>query len=368
VNILVLFQWDPTISRVPTEVTFLNRILESLGPSNVICLTTFKTIKKIQRLASLINCSDVRLFDGTYPDVDLVFTWTSADNTNFFGGHIPDRKLNYFRILSHYTNSGVPVLMRHCDSRYNFKDLQQVAFSRFYNTRFCEINAVAKVILENTPPINYDNTRLLLNGNKDDCDWSKELTIKVEPIFLGDDIFFDVSNQFKVVSKFDKVQRDNSLSWFGFLSDSNKPRINVLKSLVPMNDIHIYADIEVKGLNVDVGHCVSGTEEMYNRFRKHRAFVYIGKGDGKFAYRGKTVYDSIVSQTPVFILESADKDHKCFPGVDCYFKDGEDLAKLNARTNADELLKIQTKFIKSLLKKENESAKLAMLQLVTPGT
>ena len=72
--------------------------------------------------------------------------------------------------------------------------------------------------------------------------------------------------------------------------------------------------------------------------------MYIGKAC-KSKYLGATFYEPLLAGIPVFIWEGTDPEHKIFPDIDCYFKNGEELI---SKVHTYDSIKMKELFIKQI--------------------
>jgi hypothetical protein len=217
-----------------------------------------------------------------------------------------------------------------------------------------ENNLIKANDLISTKPWNYSKIFWIANGCKETCDWVSETLydretkmyrvdskeqINKNTIYLSDDLLFLVRKNYERFNEKynNSLNNEKKLCYIGFFDTVNKKRAKAFETLFNNNMFKVPIKIFGKGTeiietlkdkeNIEIieGFIEGDSEEYFDFLNKHLAYVFIGKGNNKSRYIGKTLYDSVVARTPVIVYKKCDTEMICFKNKDYYFENEQEL-------------------------------------------
>lgn len=357
-NIGILIFGDPTRNGAfPTEIKFLQD-LQSQDKNNTYCvLAVNKILLKKLNGNILFNSFDKKLID-----VNQLIDLTNYDllilpqpiHSNFFGGKINNNQQKSYRLVSYFTNMlNRKVLIRINDSELKVRDYKQMTQHRinFNDTNFMTLqhNIPFIPLLLNCSQWNYDNVYWLANGNPEICDWVADTiwdgnddryrvsswdNFHRNSVYITDDLFFRYSINMEKY-KNDKLSNlySNEFCYIGFFDSVNLSRVTIFNNLFNDNStvaVHIVGlgtqkIKQYNNLTIEETQIPGDSQQYFDFLNSHLAYIFIGKGKDEAKYIGKTVYDSLVANTPVVVYKKTDPNNIVFTNNDYYFNNEQEL-------------------------------------------
>lgn len=199
----------------------------------------------------------------------------------------------------------------------------------------------------------FSNIHILCNQNKI-SDWGescyKEYTMESDfkICYLSDIILYDLPTKEVMLSRV----HDCYYNYDGiFIAFFLKERVELLNKL--FKDVNLYKSLQCIGkhsenllpsLQSSSSGKIIENELIPIILKKFSWSMYIGKAC-KSKYLGATFYEPLLAGIPVFIWEGTDPEHKIFPDIDCYFKNGEELI---SKVHTYDSIKMKELFIKQI--------------------
>lgn len=341
----IYFASDPITWNSTSELVYLKDLIRRIQPKSVVVLTALTSSATVAKVSKEIGYPVIHPKNKSqFPDVDVLFTWYFPNIYNFISGDIQPNRILDQKILSHYTRNGTRVISRFSDCLFGWKELKDLIDVKMNGTSkamaaFRKINERELFQLKQITPPDFTDVEFLLNGDPRHSDWCPA---PGKRLYLGDNLLFDIVPSRAKHKR--QVPTLNNPSFLGYISFS-RGRCEHLKALQRTCNLTVYSNAAYPGIDVKVGNYVAGTNYFYKCFGNHTSTINVGKGIGRFAYRGKTIYDANVAGSPVFIAESEDPLHKSFEGLDCYFKSPAHLNELLRTTNLKDLLAAQDEIL-----------------------
>jgi hypothetical protein len=367
-NIGILLHGDPTRGgTINSEINFLNNMYENLSTHNFFLLSVNSSItKKISTKYSSIFIFPykvIEIYDEASYDILKSFSCliTYPNHSNLFGGILNDNMIKMYKIISKCTNElNIPVFIRLNDSELTVRDYKKIVSLRLDNDKKTsafysnEENVKKSKNLVTYQTWNYNKIFWLANGSKNHYDWVVETLYDKEKevnrvsndrqnildntIYLSDDIFFSVKLNYEKNKDLDNTSyKENKLFYIGFFDTINVKRKVVFERIFKENMKNIPIKIFGKGTeiltklkdksNIEIEEgFIQGDNENYFKFlHNYLAYIFVGKGNFKAKYIGKTVYDCIVARIPVLIYSDCDKDKRIFDKGQYYFSNESEL-------------------------------------------
>lgn len=344
----ILIHFDPTVKKINSEIMLLNGLVSALREGGIEPEVEF--IACMSRAASLAARFD---FDFSYTcttelyrEYDAIVAWNSTNMSNFFGGMASETFVRYYELISFYTNNSVPILYRSGDSENEIYDYRDVVTERADNDeKFVARNKELIDRLNAAKAIDYTKLFMLVNGERDIFHWpldtytvrkpAKFLTKEIcdQSLFIGDDICFQVLENYRMMEGKTLFQSNHSLFWIGFVESRNSGRKKVFNELLPgikiPVTIHTNSEFSIPGITC-VNEGIEGdTIEYFKYLSSHLGYIFIGKGTEKCAYVNKTVYDAFIARIPILVYYKTDQNRMIFPdNPEFYFSSQQELVEL----------------------------------------
>ena len=353
-RIALLVNRDPTAKGVIlTELRFFNTIFSGHDDYEIYLVVTSAHYQRIAinmqkhftfptRIITIENFDKRIILDKFH----TVITWTMA--CNFYGGAVSPRIIEVYKLISYFTNEVKrPVLIRLPDSEIQVVDYHRAISLRKSNDPndfFTKKNRDYIDDIMSVPEWNYDNCYWLANGRKDIFDWIVESVndkprepfrvstrekIMENSIYISDDIFFMIKNNYEKFSKLTPYTSSKTLGYVGFFTTLNKKRAKALTKIWSQNEYNIPIDILGKGTdeikiigkypNVNITEGTVKGDDYWNFLNSHLAYVFVGKGNSTNRYINKTIYDCVIARTPIILFKPCDKNHVGMISDEMYF-------------------------------------------------
>jgi hypothetical protein len=385
INVGILIFGDPTRGgTILSEVKFLKNLQESNSDCDFYVLTVNSSVTKRvikekstsydfpHKLITLFGEEDFHKLGNfsclvTYPG-----------HSNFFGGYLNDNIVKMYKIISKCTNElKIPVFVRINDSEIKVRDYRLMSEQRLVAGRAAReegkpdnafmkdpVNVGKAEDLVAWKQWDYSRVYWFANGSREACDWVAETmfdredevyrmapreTFVKNSIYVSDDIFFLVRKNYERLEASCSVQLpnrntrhdfSNRMCYIGFFDTVNMARAKAFSTLFKSNSEKVPMKIFGKGTeiltklqgkeNIDIeeGYIKGDSEEYFSFLNRHLAYVFIGKGQSESRYIGKTVYDAIVSRTPVAVYKKCDSRMITFSNPEFYFEDEKQLKSI----------------------------------------
>ena len=343
----ILVNRDPTLKGIiKSEIEYLDHFYDGKVEFYLIVDTTYylkvakRIIASLKTDATIINFKNISILDK----LDVLFTWPISNN--FYGGIVYHRNLLYYEMISHFSHNVGPVFIKLSDSENPIKDYKQSVEKRF-DEPFITDNKKLIDVSKSITKINYENVFWLGNGSIEIYDWivktlydrlpaidqfcDRDLIIK-NSIYLSDDIFFNVRNNFDLIKS--NKQYNNSLCYIGFFDHANKKRTKVLDTILENVDIPVdirgkkTTNLNISNKSIDIREEILYGEDYWNYLSSHLGYIFIGKGNKINYYINKTIYDCVVAKIPIIIYRNTDTNHAAMQSDEMYFETDEELKAL----------------------------------------
>lgn len=374
INIGILIFGDPTRGgTITSEVKFLTNLYETHSLSSehqyefFIITVNPSVTKRVIREASttykfphkIVAC----FTESDYHKLDnLSCIVTYPGHSNFFGGYLNDNIVTTYKIISKCTNVlKIPVFVRVNDSEIKVRDYRKMSEVRLIDGESKPESAfmkdpgnVAKARdLVSWKEWDYNLVYWFANGSREACDWVAETlfdredeTYRMAPrqtfvdhtIYVSDDIFFLIRKNYERFQHLiDNSPSNERLCYIGFFDTVNVARAKALNILFKENSHRVPVKIFGKGTevltkfkgkdNIDIeeGFIKGDSDEYFDFLNSHLAYIFIGKGQSRSRYIGKTVYDAIVARSPILVYGKCDEGHITFTSDEFYFRDEREL-------------------------------------------
>jgi hypothetical protein len=283
---------------------------------------------------------------------------TYPGHSNFFGGYLNDNVVKMYKMYSYATNTlKIPVYIRVNDSEIKVRDYRKMSEVRLQGkeeSAFMKdpLNVAKARDLVMWNEWDYDLVYWLANGSKESCDWVAETLYDREDdpyrmasrqrfvdntVYLSDDVFFLVRKNFESRKALrESIRHDDRLCYIGFFDTVNGRRAKAFDKMIA-NDNRVPFHIFGKGteilekvskrpfVQVEEGFIVGDSDDYFKWLASHLAYVFVGKGNDRARYIGKTVYDAVVAGVPVLCYRPCDKDMIAFKDDEFYFDTPQEL-------------------------------------------
>ena len=375
-NIGILIFGDPTRGgTIKSETKFLANIYEKNKDSKFFILTVNPSVtKRVIRQASVSYPFPFELMtifnEEDYHKLDqLSGIVTYPGHSNFFGGYLNDNIITMYKIISKCTNTlKIPVFIRINDSEIKVRDYRKMSDVRLIDgitkpeSAFMKDpkNVAKATDLVSWKEWDYEKVFWFGNGSKEVCDWVSETlfdrenedyrmaskeTFENNTIYVSDDIFFIVTKNYErfqteFSTKLQIPTKINKFSYIGFFDTVNAGRIKALHTLFKKNLEKIPLKIFGKGtekltklkdfenFDIEEGYIEGDSDEYFKFLHDHLGYIFIGKGQSKSRYIGKTAYDAVVARTPIIVYRPCDQDQIMFYNDEYYFSDERELKQI----------------------------------------
>lgn len=371
-NVGILIFGDPTRGgTISSEVKFLKNLYEkNSNETEFFIITVNKTItKKIIRDQKTIydfphNILTVFNEDEFHKLDNLSCIVTYPGHSNFFGGYLNDNVVKMYKIGSYSTNNlKIPVFVRINDSEIKVRDYKLISRERLDTDKSESVFMKDPKNVEKAQDLckwktwDYSKVFWFANGSKEACDWVAETmydredekyrvanrdTFVDNTIYVSDDIFFLIRKNYeRFENRYSSYNvTDNKFCYIGFFDTVNIARAKALNKLFKENKLDIPVKIFGKGtevltklkdranFDIEEGFIAGDSNEYFDFLNKHLAYIFIGKGQTKARYIGKTVYDAIVARIPVVVYKKCDEKMITFKNPEFYFEDEAGLKRI----------------------------------------
>ena len=374
INVGILIFSDPTRrGTINSEIKFLNSLYEYNNEDcdfYIITVNSNFTKRIIENNKTIYNFKHniIEVFSETdlYKINNISCMITYPSHSSFYGGVLNDNNILMYKIISYLNNElNRKTFIRVNDSELKIRDYRNICKLRLEHninnkenneTVFikCKNNLIKANDLISIKPWNYSKIFWIANGSKENYDWVSETLydretkmcrvdskeqINKNTIYLSDDLLFLVRKNYERFNEkyIDSLNHEKKLCYIGFFDTVNKKRAKAFETLFNNNTFKIPIKIFGKGTeiietlkdkqNIEIieGFIEGDSEKYFDFLNKHLAYVFIGKGNNKSRYIGKTLYDSVVAKTPVIVYKKCDTEMICFKNKEYYFENEEQL-------------------------------------------
>lgn len=374
INVGILIFGDPTRrGTINSEVKFLNSLYEYNNEDcdfYIITVNSNFTKKIIENNKTIYNFKHdiIEVFSekDLYKINNISCIITYPNHSSFYGGVLNDNNVLMYKIVSYLNNElNRKTFIRVNDSELKIRDYRSICKLRLeHNINNKENNETVFIKDKNnlikandlisTKPWNYSKIFWIANGSKENYDWVSETLydretkmyrvdskeqINKNTIYLSDDLLFLVRKNYERFNEkyTDSLNHEKKICYIGFFDTVNKKRAKAFETLFNNNTFEIPIKIFGKGTeiietlkdkqNIEIieGFIEGDSEDYFDFLNKHLAYVFIGKGNNKSRYIGKTLYDSVVAKTPVIVYKKCDTEMICFKNKEYYFENEEQL-------------------------------------------
>ena len=402
INVGILIFGDPTRGgTILSEVKFLKNLQESNPDCDFFILTVNPSVTKrvIRERSTSYNFPHnlITVFgeEDFHKLQNLSCLVTYPGHSNFFGGYLNDNIVKMYKIISRCTNDlKIPVFVRINDSEIKVRDYRLMSLQRLEAGRAAReegkpdnafmkdpVNVAKAEDLVSWKEWDYSRIYWFANGSREACDWVAETmfdredevyrmapreTFVTNSIYVSDDIFFLVRKNYERLKQYDRVQDEvrwgtrepyvkDQFCYIGFFDTVNMARGKALQTLFKKNEHGVDLKIFGKGteileklktfrnIQIEEGYIQGDSQEYFDFLNSHLAYIFIGKGQSRSRYIGKTVYDAIVARTPVAVYRKCDEGQITFSNDEYYFSNEGELKAIQVKLNDPE---IREKWIK----------------------
>jgi hypothetical protein len=366
VRVGILIFGDPTRGgSIMSEVKFLKILYELNDDCEFVILTVNPSVtKRVMKDTQTYNFPHrvITIFseEDFYKLKNISCIFTYPGHSNFFGGYLNDNVVKMYKIISHSTNIlKVPVYIRVNDSEIKVRDYRKMSEVRLQGkegSAFLKdpLNVKKAEDLVSYKEWDYSLVYWLANGSKK-CDWVVETLYDREDepyrmstrqqfidntIYLSDDIFFLVRENFEKRRVLrENSSHDESLCYIGFFDTVNGKRARAFDKMIAADNnvpFHIFGKgtealskvSNRPNVKVEEGFIVGDSDEYFKWLSSHLGYVFVGKGNDRARYIGKTVYDAVVAGIPVACYLPCDKDMIAFSDKEFYFETPSELKQI----------------------------------------
>jgi len=374
INVGILIFGDPTRrGTINSEVKFLNSLYEYNNQDcdfYIITVNSNFTKRIIENNKTIYNFKHdiIEVFSekDLYKINNISCIITYPNHSSFYAGVLNDNNVLMYKIISYLNNElNSKAFIRVNDSELKIRDYRSICKLRLeHNLSNKENNETVFIKDKNnlikandlisTKPWDYSKIFWIANGSKEHYDWVSETLydretkmyrvdskeqINKNTIYLSDDLLFLVRKNYERFNQkySNSLNQEKKLCYIGFFDTVNKKRAKAFETLFSNNTCEIPIKIFGKGTeiietlkdkeNIEIieGFIEGDSEKYFDFLNKHLAYVFIGKGNNKSRYIGKTLYDSVVAKTPVIVYKKCDTEMICFKNKDYYFENEQEL-------------------------------------------